>query len=200
VIRACVVLAVLALELGGRIDARPAQTPPAPGTVHWLDRPMSNWNANVTAIPIAPAITEGREALIKRCAVQLPTTPAARSIAAAGWIPQLHLDRELTQGGVEVLGGFAAADAMCRPVAFNVFVFVDGAFAGTLSPAPMSARVDGAAGPVRILSDGQLTAEFARFLPDDPLCCPSSRVTVSFRITRGRPPAVVPLEVRRTRG
>ena len=45
-----------------------------------------------------------------------------------------------------------------------------------------------------------ITAEFSRFASTDPLCCPSSRVTVRYRIDRtAAGPVVVPVEVRNTR-
>ncbi len=93
------------------------------------------------------------------------------------------------------------ADGMCRPATFHVFVFVGGRFAGTLSPEPMTSRLDGSIGAVRIISADLITAEFARYRAQDPLCCPSSRVSVRFRIDRTGPDAVVtPVEMRTTRG
>jgi len=50
-----------------------------------------------------------------------------------------------------------AADGMCRPAHFNVFVFVGGRFAGTLSPQLMTSRLDASIGALRI------AAEFARY-------------------------------------
>jgi hypothetical protein len=95
----------------------------------------------------------------------------------------------------------SAADGMCRPVAYNLFVFVGGRFAGVLSPAVMTSRLDGSSGAVRMLSRDSLSAEFARYKEGDALCCPSSRVSVGYRIDRasGRP-LVEPIEIRTTRG
>jgi hypothetical protein len=107
----------------------------------------------------------------------------------------------LLQDDVEVIDGMTDADGMCRPVSFNVFVFVGGRFAGTLSPEPMTSRLDGSIGAVRIVSASEITAEFARYRAQDPLCRPSSRVTVRFRIDRTGPDVVVtPVDVRTTRG
>ena len=93
-------------------------------------------------------------------------------------------------------------DGMCRPTGYNIFVFVGGRFAGTLSPAAMNSRDDASSGAVRILGADSLSAEFARYAAQkDALCCPSSRVTVRYRIDRaGAGPVVVPVEVRVTRG
>ena len=94
----------------------------------------------------------------------------------------------------------AGSDGMCRPTQYNVFVFVDGRFAGTLSPVLMDSRFDGSSGAVR-LPLPNVTAEFARYTPNDPMCCPSSRVTVRYRIDRTPSGAVVvPVDVRTTRG
>ncbi len=88
---------------------------------------------------------------------------------------------------------------MCRPTAYNLFVFVGGRFAGVLSPMPMTSRLDSSSGVVRLPLPG-ITAEFVRFTSTDPLCCPSSRVTVRYRIDRtAAGPVVAPVEVRNTR-
>jgi hypothetical protein len=64
----------------------------------------------------------------------------------------------------------------------------------------MTSRLDASSGAVR-LPPPQITAEFSRYAPSDPLCCPSSRVTVRYRIDRTAAGAVVvPIEVRTTRG
>ncbi len=88
---------------------------------------------------------------------------------------------------------------MCRPVTYNLFVFVGGRFAGSLSPTPMSSRLDGSSSVVR-LPLPTITAEFARYTSSDTPCCPSSRVTVRYRIDRSDSgPLVVPTEIRTTR-
>jgi len=87
---------------------------------------------------------------------------------------------------------------MCRPSGYNVFVFVGGRYAGTLSPEPMTSRLDGASGDVR-LALPQVVVEFARYTEKDPLCCPSLRSTVSFRIDRTKTGVVVvPIDKRRS--
>jgi len=196
---ALVVLTAALLAAGH--TSTPAGGTPQTATADWLDRPLANWNANPRTLPAAPAIAETRDALIARCDIQQPgTTGEARTVAAAGWIPYRHLDRDLAENGIAVVGGLTAADGMCRPDAFNLFVFVDGRFVGTLSPSLMSSRADGAAGAVRLLPDDVITAEFARYTATDPLCCPSSRVAVGFRISRESQPALSPVEIRITRG
>ena len=77
------------------------------------------------------------------CRLTPPASGPARAIAAAGWMPFNYFGQPITQDNVEIVGGVTGADGMCRPTQFNVFVFVAGRFAGTLSPALMTSREDG---------------------------------------------------------
>ena len=169
----------------------------------WLDRPMSNWNVSGRAMPRAAINGETISEIAKRCAL-LPVTrntSGERMVADAGWLPFHTFDRQIVQRDVEILGGLAGADGMCRPVDFNVFVFVGGQLAGTLSPADMVSRTDASiAGGIRLADDDTIAAEFARYRETDPLCCPTGRVTVRYRIDRkATPPVVVPVSVQPTR-
>jgi LppP/LprE lipoprotein len=169
----------------------------------WLDRPMSNWNAPGRAMPRAAINGETIAEIAKRCAL-LPVkrnTAGERIVADAGWLPFHMFDRQIVQRDVEILGGLAGADGMCRPVDFNVFVFVGGQLAGRLSPADMVSRTDASiAGGIRLADDDTIAAEFARYAEPDALCCPSGRVTVRYRIDRkATPPVVVPVGVQPTR-
>jgi hypothetical protein len=139
--------------------------------------------------------------VISRCKLQPPeTTVAERAVKSAGWIPFWNVDQQLVREDVEIVGGMRAADGMCRPVMYQLFVFVGGRFAGTLSPAPMTSRLDSASGVVRVALP-VISTEFSRYTKADPLCCPSARMTVRYRIDRGdKGPLVVPVEVRTTRG
>jgi hypothetical protein len=70
--------------------------------------------------------------------------------------PQTEEDKRLRDQGWDLVGAFqggwdilvirgtAGYDGMCRPRQFQDFVFVRGAFAGTLSPRVMDSRADGA--------------------------------------------------------
>ncbi len=178
-----------------------AQAPKAPQGI-WLDeQPLGSWNTSEAPVPMAPDVDEERGRLLERCRLtsQADTT-AASAVAAAGWIPFRLFDREIVNGDVEVIGGMAGADGMCRPAPLNAFVFVGGRFAGTLSPVPMVSREDGSIGPVRLMDNQLISAEFVRYAASDPLCCPSSRVAVRFRIDRSGPhPVVTPMDVRKIR-
>ena len=158
----------------------------------WLDRPLASWNDSSKLLPRAIPTGETIAETAKRCDLPVQRgTPAQRALADAGWLPYLHVDREIVQRGVEIVAGMAGADGMCRPVDFNVFVFDGGALVGTLSPLLMTSRSDGAIGAVRLAADETISAEFARYADRDALCCPSGRVTVRYRIERKGPRAVV---------
>ena len=169
------------------------------GTIR-LDHPLSPWNNAGAAVPKAPAADETNESILSRCQLTPPgSTAAERAVAAAGWIPFWNFAQQVVRDDVEVVGGMRGSDGMCRPVLYNLFVFVGGKFAGMLSPTPMTSRLDGSSGAVR-LPLPNITAEFARYTTTDPLCCPSSRVTVRYRIDRTAAGAVVaPVEIRTTR-
>ena len=81
-----------------------------------------------------------------------------------------------------MISGLAAYDGMCRPLGYQSFVFVDGVFAGTVSPEPMNSRTTGAATDVNLRYADQVTAEYLRYAPDDPLCCASGSDSVNFSI------------------
>jgi len=167
----------------------------------WLDRPLANWNKAGQAIPSAPQDDEAVAAVITRCTLMpLRSTAAERAVAAAGWIPFPYFDQRLAREDVEIVAGMRGADGMCRPAAYNLFVFAGGRFAGALSPLPMTSRLDGSSGAVRLPLPA-ITAEFSRYSSDDPLCCPSAHVTVRYRIDRtGDAPVLQPTEIRTTRG
>lgn len=173
------------------IIAVSAQSGNAQSIASWLDRPLDAWNKRGAAVP-SPAQKPSQPAvLMKRCNLTSPTQAGAAAVAAAGWVPYLHQDRALARDGVEIVGGLADASAACDPAGFNLFVFVNGRFAGTLSPTSMTTSRDGVAGAVRLTSADSLTTEFARFAPGDLECCPSTRVRVTYRIDRGEQPTIV---------
>ena len=151
-------------------------------------------------MPSARSLPVATRATLERCKVTAPaatpnqgSTQAVPSLSRAGWRPYLHQDRALVHQGIEIIGGLTDMTQGCEPVSFNLFVFVDGRFAGTLAPAPMTTARDGVIGAVRIVDDTALTAEFARYTANDSECCPSSRVKVTYRIDRGQAPVVTPV-------
>lgn len=142
--------------------------------VSWLDQPLRNWNTS-SVVPTAP-----RGNIDTRCREQIrtPETIAERAVTRAGWN---LFGATYTYSPVTIVWGMAAADGQCRPNQYNVFVFVNNRFAGTLSPQPVDSRTDGAFGKIELFK-GTATAEFARYTSSDALCCPSQTSLVSFTI------------------
>ena len=169
-----------------------------PPSGSWLDRPLSNWNDPGRGMPRATAGDETAAEVTTRCKLQtLRSTAGERAVAEAGWLPFHIFDRQVVARDVEIVGGLIGADGMCRPTEFNLFVFVGGTFAGALSPTTMDSRSDGGiGGAVRVAPDDTISAGFHRYTDTAPLCCPSGRVTVRYRIDRTvAPPVVVPVSV-----
>jgi hypothetical protein len=171
----------------------------AQAVAEWLDRPMARWNQPI--LPTPPPGTDAHDALVRRCgSAAARASTAAAAVDKAGWVPFLHLDRQIARDEVEVIGGMSAASPGCEPSVFNLFVFAGGSFAGTISPAAMAPSRDGVVGAVRITGADALTAEFARYTPKDAECCPSSRVRVTYRIDRnGTRPTLMATDARQIR-
>ena len=173
-------LSICALLITATIAFLSAQT-----GARWLDRPLTAWNRPGFSVATAPMTLDGQALLNKRCGS--PTSASVASLDAlrrARWVPFLHLDQAIARNDIEVAGGMTGATPGCEPESFNLFVFVDGVFAGTVSPVMMTPSRDGAAGAVRITGANTMTVEFARYGAGDPECCPSSRVRVSYGSTR----------------
>ena len=144
----------------------------------WLDGDLASWNTPGMAIPTAPTIDDDPE---PQCAErERPAeTEEDDALIAKGWRLFLPYQRGW---GVTLISGLASYDAMCRPLGYQSFVFVDGVFAGTISPEPMNSRTTGAASDVNLWYADQVSAEYLRYAPDDPLCCASSTDSVTFTI------------------
>jgi LppP/LprE lipoprotein len=175
------VLAVtLALALG-------ACAPATAGS--WLDSAsLESWNSASGSLPWAP---QGPKNPDPRCGQRArpPTSDEDRQLRAHGW----DLIGPATEAeGIRVVGGASDYDGMCRPRQYQFFVFSGGRFAGTLAPALMDSRTDGALSAVGVQPDGKLQARYSRYEPRDPLCCPSRTTTVLFDLA-GDPPVVRPL-------
>lgn len=161
----------------------------------WLDSDTpANWNAPGMGIPDAtppegpldPRVTARERA---------PETPEDRALVAKGW--RLFAGYE-AGWGVKVIQATSTYDGMGRPWQYQAFVFMNGIFAGTLSPEPMNSRFDGALDSVSLFGSPSVVAEFRRYSPTDPLCCPSGSATVSYRVDQNAAgPVVVPAFVSR---
>jgi hypothetical protein len=151
------------------------------GTGSWLDEPVaSSWNQVAMDVPAAHSLggSNPRCASVERWA----ETPEDQALVDAGW----SLMAPYRAGwGLMVVDGAGGYDGMCRPLAYQSFVFVDGQLAGMISPDPMNSRTTGA-GSVIALRPDQVTARFLRYAPTDPLCCPSlGAVVVDYHVDRG---------------
>lgn len=183
--RAVLMTLACVLAAGGSAGEQPAAK-------NWLDRPLTSWNEPVRPLPTATPAGEAIAAMTKRCNLAVRRgTAAERAMADAGWLPYLHVDREIIERDVEIIGAMTGADGMCRPSGYNIFVFVGGRFAGTLAPLAMPGGGDGTAGAVRLGADDLIVAEFARYGEGAPACCPTGRVRVRYRIDRAGAQAVV---------
>lgn len=174
---------VVALSAGIQAGQEPATS--------WLDRAPE---AGTASSPVLPRAGSRTAAADRNCLAEGPLPAEAEQIRAAGWRPFRLFDRPLARAEIVVLGGLRDLTDDCAPASFQAFVFVGGAFVGTLSPVEMSTGWDGVAGMIRLLPGDVLTAEFARYRPGDSECCPSGRVRVSYQIDR----TVDPIRLRLT--
>ena len=156
----------------------------------WLEKPAVNWNQPQFGLPKAPK-TSG-ENWGSGCASQNPAelSDEERAVTEAGWTllgPEERLRDTLN------VTGMTGMDGMCRPMGYQVFMFVKGQFAGTYSPSPMNARSDGALGGTHFVSESVITGTFYRYRPSDPLCCPfgTDLVTYGVETQNGKPVLVL---------
>jgi hypothetical protein len=177
-----IAFSLLALSLSALARAEPAAG-------SWLDSAsLESWNHPGLSLPAAP---QGARNPDPRCR-QLARSPVSgedQQVRAQGW----DLMGAPTEGaGIRVIGAASDYDGMCRPRQYQFFVFHAGVFAGTLSPALMDSRTDGALNHVSLQGERKLKARYARYAATDPLCCPSRTTTVLFGLGND-PPLVKPL-------
>jgi hypothetical protein len=167
-----------------------AQTPAGA----WLDAPLANWNTSLGAVPRA-RVDKGAPPLDPRCndTHRTGNSPEDKQLTNAGWT---LFGQEQQVDDVALVTALTGVDGMCRPLGFQAFVFVGGKLAGTVAPKPMDSRSDGSSGPIHLNTASNLTVGFARYQPDDALCCPSKRQIVTYTIDRTGPrPLLVPRSV-----
>lgn len=161
----------------------------------WLDRPLTDWNrvqGRAPVVPEPPDVPDIAAPDICDELIRQPTQPFERALIARGW---KLFGSVQTFGPTQVVMATAGLDGMCRPLGFQVFVAWDGRYAGSLAPVAMRARTDGALVRVDLVSPSRLTAEFSRYAPGDPACCPSRTSIVSYVLQPGAPPTVRAEEV-----
>jgi heat shock protein HslJ len=156
----------------------------------WLDSPLENWNTRVFNPPAAPR-RQGAFGIGNRCRElsRPPAELADRTLVRLGWTPFMSLQ---TFGSTQLVTAASDVDGQCRPMQYHAFVFVQGRYAGTLTPEPMDSRTDGSLRDVRLVSATSIVGEFARYRRNDPMCCPSQISTVTYEIRRD---GVVPTNV-----
>jgi hypothetical protein len=171
---------------------------PAAADGRWIDaRPIANWNKPGTALPHPARNTLDAEER-RRCGLTATTSSAEeRMVTTAGWTLMRDVDfgdRAGSGAGWRIVWAATGADGMCRPLGYQGFLFVDGKFAGTVSPRPMDSRTDGSLGRITPVGTDQLDLEFARYAGADALCCPSRSSTVRYAIRRdGAGPVLAPV-------
>lgn len=162
----------------------------------WLDQPLKDWNRtgnDFPTLPRPPAMTNDAE-MFKRCYEQLrqPLNTAEEAVAKMGWKLYGASQRYGTTQVFTALSGF---DGMCRPLGLQAFVYWEGRYAGTLSPAWMNSRTDGALTDIRLTNQTSISAEFVRYNQSDALCCPSRISTVFYELRRDDIPDLIPTNV-----
>jgi len=165
----------------------------------WLDATPKQWNKPGASIPRVPKrFSSDEDAFLDHCRafIKSAQTPEGRAVADKNWMltAETHDNRDIV-----VVTAMQDFDGMCRPNRFQDFVFVNGKYAGTLSPVLMDSRTEAAAIRVALPDPGKVYAEFERYVLRDPMCCPSrvSEATYEIRDADGKP--VVALVSVRTR-
>jgi hypothetical protein len=161
----------------------------------WLDADApTSWNQRGSALPSVLNV-QGNDDPRCRATERPAETREDRALTARGW----RLFHEYQAGWeVKVIWALSSYDGMCRPWGYQAFVFVGGAFAGTLSPSPMNARTDASLFSAQLLAarvgGDPLVATFHRYADSDPLCCPSRQTVVRYRVDRSqRAPLLIPV-------
>jgi hypothetical protein len=159
----------------------------------WLDDdPPIQWNEPRMEIPEAPPLDTSTN---PRCVdgARPPDTDEDEELVKAGW---LLVGAYVGGWDMLVIRAASGFDGMCRPLGYNSFVFVNGIFAGSVSPTLMDSRTDGSASTVSINFAGAFDVLFSRYAETDPLCCPSRTSLAHYEIDpRSGAPVVILVSV-----
>jgi hypothetical protein len=173
-------LSSILLASSVRADSQPSGT--------WLDE-NRNWNQAGTPIPRAP-VQEGDNLANCQHTVRPAVLPEDKLVEAAGWT---LTDAAHIYGATTIVTGMADADGMCRPFEYQVFVFTNGQFSGTISPIPMNSRTDGSLFQLNLYREGMIDASFNRYRSGDAQCCASAESRVFYQVdTKTNPPLLIP--------
>jgi heat shock protein HslJ len=159
----------------------------------WLDRAPANWNRRMSLLP-SPVTSLLNSRTKTRCdeSIRQPESPAERALVRAGWMLYGAVQ---SFGLTKVVSAMSGFDGMCRPLGYQAFVYWEGRYAGTLSPAAMNSRTDGALINIRLVSQTRIIVEFVRYKNSDPLCCPSRISHVTYEVKRADFPIVAPVTI-----
>lgn len=159
----------------------------------WLDRAPVNWNRKMSGLPRPVSSINTAEARTRcRDFIRQPDSPAERALVHAGWILYGAVQ---SYGPTKVVTALSGFDGMCRPLGYQGFVYWEGRYAGTLSPAAMNSRTDGMLVNIRLVSATHISGEFARYKESDPLCCPTRTSHVTYEVRRDDLPLVAPISI-----
>ncbi|WP_019503865.1 META domain-containing protein [Pleurocapsa sp. PCC 7319] len=142
----------------------------------WLDTASQNWNLPGQAVPRAPIQVEDN---LPYCTESFRTAslPEDRSVEIGGWM--LYGPAQVF-GSTTIISGMVNADAQCRPMNFQYFVFKEGDFVGTLSPSVMNSHSDGSLSQIYLFREDEIVAVFDRYQDSDPQCCASSETSMYY--------------------
>jgi len=173
--------------LAACVSALAVLVTPISSRAAWLDAEApSAFNQRGAAVPAAPVVESNDD---PRCreSERPAETHEDRLVMAKGW----RLFHAYEAGWeIKVIWALSGYDGMCRPLGYQAFVFAKSAFAGTLSPTPMDSRTDASLFSVRlfgpVVGPDPLVATFDRYAQSDPLCCPSRKTVVRYRVDRSQ--------------
>lgn len=147
---------------------------------NWLEE-KNNWNQVNASIPKPPNMEGGNNLEYCNHTVRQGVLPEDRLIEKAGWV---LTDAAHIYGKTTIITGMVDADGMCRPLNYQVFVFSEGKFIGTLSPIPMDSRTDGSLINFNLYRDGYIDASFNRYSPEDALCCATGKSRLFYQVEK----------------
>lgn len=184
---------LVSMVLSGVPLATLGQAPSDPPS--WLDQPLTNWNRPTSDFPALPKPLPATN--ISQCVSQIrqPSLDAERALVAKGWKLFGPLQ---TYDSTQLFLATSGFDGMCRPMGFQAFVYVEGRYAGTLSPVLMDSRSDGGMYAPYLANGIEINVEFARYRSTDPLCCPSGKSFVTFKIRPDEVPDLIATRVTTT--
>jgi hypothetical protein len=159
----------------------------------WLDRPPVQWNQPGRSVPAAPQAIDWTDVpdICQSLRERKDINAEEKAVSRRGWFV---IGSSGFGHGVVIIVGAADLDGMCRPNQYQDFVFLNGKFAGTLSPLGMNSRADGASGRITLLPSGKIRVEFLRYSDRDPRCCASRISEATFEIGKKNGRNVIVLE------